>query len=88
MGARLRGLDQGRKKGDPLRMELDKIRAKLVELKKIEAAAKEPKESKFSESSPSEKEDTDSGDTNPNTKRRKVLDIKASERMITAALNS
>lgn len=37
MGARLRGLDQGRKKDDPLRMELDKIRSKLVELKKLQA---------------------------------------------------
>ena len=37
MGARLRGLDEGRKKDDPLRMELDKIRSKLVELKKLQA---------------------------------------------------
>jgi len=36
MGARLRGLDRGRKKGDPLRMELDKIRGMLVALRKLE----------------------------------------------------
>lgn len=35
MGARLSGLDRGRKKGDPLRMELDKIRGTLVKLRKI-----------------------------------------------------
>ena len=38
MGARLRGLDEGRKKDDPLRMEIDKIRSKLVELKKLQAS--------------------------------------------------
>lgn len=37
MGARLRGLDRGRKKGDPLRMELDKIRGMLVALRKLES---------------------------------------------------
>mmetsp|Transcript_42614 Transcript_42614/g.72682 ORF Transcript_42614/g.72682 Transcript_42614/m.72682 type:complete len:200 (+) Transcript_42614:119-718(+) len=36
MGARLQGLDRGRKKGDPLRMELDKIRGMLVSLSKME----------------------------------------------------
>lgn len=37
MGARLRGLDRGRKKGDPLRMELDKTRGMLVALRKLES---------------------------------------------------
>lgn len=37
MGGRLRGLDVGRKKDDPLRMELDKIRGILVSLKKMES---------------------------------------------------
>lgn len=37
MGGRLRGLDVGRKKDDPLRMELDKIRGVLVSLKKLES---------------------------------------------------
>jgi len=37
MGARLRGLDQGRKKGDPLRMEMDKIRGMLVALRNLES---------------------------------------------------
>jgi len=36
MGARLKGLDRGRKKGDPLRKELDQIRGLLVSLRKIE----------------------------------------------------
>ena len=38
MGGRLRGLDAGRKKDDPLRMELDKIRAVLVSLQKLESS--------------------------------------------------
>lgn len=38
MGARLRGLDRGRRKGDPLRVELDKIRGMLVGLRKLERA--------------------------------------------------
>ena len=36
MGARLRGSDAGRKKGDPLRAELDGIRAALVSLRELE----------------------------------------------------
>ena len=36
MGARLRGRDRGRKKGDPLRAELDRIRGLLVALRKLE----------------------------------------------------
>jgi hypothetical protein len=38
MGGRLRGLDVGRKKDDPLRMELNKIRAVLVSLQKLESS--------------------------------------------------
>jgi hypothetical protein len=38
MGSRLRGLDRGRKKGDPLRVELDKIRGMLVSLRKLESS--------------------------------------------------
>lgn len=86
MGARLRGLDQGRKKDDPLRMELDKIRAKLVELKKLEAAADDSQNDV--QARVPEKEDTKQWDTNANRKRRKVLDTNASERMIKSALNS
>mmetsp|Transcript_7176 Transcript_7176/g.10653 ORF Transcript_7176/g.10653 Transcript_7176/m.10653 type:complete len:188 (+) Transcript_7176:73-636(+) len=37
MGGRLKGLDRGRKKGDPLRKELDQIRGLLVSLRKIES---------------------------------------------------
>lgn len=39
MGSRLRGLDRGRKKGDPLRVELDKIRGMLVSLRKLEESS-------------------------------------------------
>ena len=35
MGQRLKGLDRGRKKDDPLRQELDKIRGMLVSLKAL-----------------------------------------------------
>ena len=86
MGARLRGLDQGRKKGDPLRMELDKIRAKLVELKEIESVSHVVNESK-SKTITSEDGVFEHEDMNASTKRRKVIDTNASERMIKAALN-
>lgn len=36
MGARLRGSDVARKKGDPLRTELDKIRGLMVSLRELE----------------------------------------------------
>ena len=41
MGARIRGLDRGRKKDDPLRIELNKIRGMLVSLRKLESAEKD-----------------------------------------------
>ena len=40
MGARLRGSDAGRKKGDPLRAELDRMRAALVSLRQLEGATR------------------------------------------------
>lgn len=43
MGARLRGLDQGRKPGDPLRKELDNMRKVLAEIKKRAAEKKKPR---------------------------------------------
>jgi hypothetical protein len=39
MGARLRGSDAGRKRGDPLRAELDRMRAALVSLRQLEGGA-------------------------------------------------
>ena len=39
MGARLRGSDSGRKRGDPLRAELDRMRAALVSLRQLEGGA-------------------------------------------------
>ena len=38
MGVRLRGLDMGRKKEDPLRVEVDRMRATLVFLRQSEGA--------------------------------------------------
>ena len=81
MGARLRGFDQGRKKDDPLRVELDKIRAKLVELKKLDAANESTEDNKSKETTPCEKERRQN-----KVKRRKVLDKNASGRMINNAL--
>ncbi len=81
MGARLRGLDEGRKKGDPLRVELDNIRSKLMELKKLEAANQT-----ISEEKGSSEQNEDTND-NKQKKRRKILDTIASERMIKSALN-
>lgn len=86
MGARLRGLDQGRKKGDPLRIELDEIRTKLVELKEIESAANGVNEAK-SKAITSENGALQYDDIPTSTKRRKIIDSNASERMIKAALN-
>lgn len=40
MGSRLRGLDHGRKKGDPLRVELDKCKSIMVSLRKLEGEKK------------------------------------------------
>jgi hypothetical protein len=40
MGARLRGSDAGRKRGDPLRAELDRMRAALVSLRELEGASR------------------------------------------------
>ncbi len=48
MGARLKGLDRGRKKGDPLRKELDQIRGLLVSLRKIEGEEEEKKKNDVS----------------------------------------
>lgn len=88
MGARLRGLDQGRKKGDPLRVELDNIRAKLVELKNLEASMASDKDAKSDNSTSEKKEGTQQNDDTMSKKRRKVLDTDASQRMIKSALNN
>lgn len=57
MGARLRGQDRGRKPGDPLRAELDKIRGILVALRKLE---KEGEEDAANEGSSKAKDGKDS----------------------------
>ncbi|KAG7340709.1 hypothetical protein IV203_024252 [Nitzschia inconspicua] len=41
MGARLQGLDQGRSKDDPLRQELNKMKAVLAEIKKRRGSVKD-----------------------------------------------
>lgn len=46
MGARLKGLDRGRKKDDGLRKELDQIRGLLVALRKIEGEEEKKKKNK------------------------------------------
>ena len=85
MGARLRGFDQGRKKDDPLRMELDAIRAKLVELKKLKASKLSTEDTKSKETiTPPYDGERKHGN---NAKRRKILDTNASERMINSALH-
>ena len=56
MGSRLKGLDRGRKKGDPLRKELDQIRGLLVSLRKIES--EEEKKKKNDSSSTSKEEES------------------------------
>ena len=97
MGARLRGLDQGCKKGDPLRMELDKIRGMLVALRKLESGKAENKGNEkkgLSTKSPSGSKlnvlDVDNNNknasSNSSAKQRKVVDVDAGQRMIKASL--
>ncbi len=78
MGARLKGFDRGRKKGDELRKELDQIRGLLVSLRKIEGEV----EKKKSNNGSSVKEDqsktrttTESAsDSNSNIKSKRNLE--------------
>lgn len=85
MGGRLRGLDQGRQKGDPLRKELDKLRGMLVSLRKIEKEENE-KPSVTSATNESEGETETDSSSNNNAKRRKIVDVNGSERMKKGAL--
>mmetsp|Transcript_28654 Transcript_28654/g.57680 ORF Transcript_28654/g.57680 Transcript_28654/m.57680 type:complete len:186 (+) Transcript_28654:79-636(+) len=79
MGGRLKGLDKGRKKGDPLRKELDQIRGLLVSLRKIESEEEMKQKNDSSakeEDSKTTKEaaDTASPDSNK-SKRRSDNDV-------------
>jgi hypothetical protein len=74
MGGRLKGLDKGRKKGDPLRKELDQIRGLLVSLRKIESEEEKKQKNDSSakaEDSKTTKEaaDTTSPDNNKSKRR-------------------
>mmetsp|Transcript_5556 Transcript_5556/g.7795 ORF Transcript_5556/g.7795 Transcript_5556/m.7795 type:complete len:186 (-) Transcript_5556:80-637(-) len=74
MGGRLKGLDKGRKKGDPLRKELDQIRGLLVSLRKIESEEEKKQKNDSSakeEDSKTTKEaaDTTSPDSNKSKRR-------------------
>jgi len=62
MGNRLKGKDEGRKKGDPLRMELDNIRGLLVQLRKLE---------KKDDSTKVDKKETPSKDMTSSTEKKK-----------------
>ena len=73
MGSRLKGLDRGRKKGDPLRKELDQIRGLLVSLRKIES---EEEKKKKNDASSTKEEDSRSkkevaGKTSADNKKRR-----------------
>eukprot|EP00985_Skeletonema_marinoi_P014930 scaffold7634_cov126-Skeletonema_marinoi.AAC.4 len=74
MGGRLKGLDKGQKKGDPLRKELDQIRGLLVSLRKIESEEEKKQKNDSSakeEDSKTTKEaaDTTSPDSNKSKRR-------------------
>lgn len=86
MGARLQGFDRGRKKGDPLRMELDKIRGMLVALRKLESSGtgdggKEGASSKIKgvdqKSTTNADVKKESDESNNSAKRRKSLGMKS-----------
>ena len=73
MGARLRGLDQGRKSDDPLRQELNNMRKRMVTLqKKLDASKKKAiKADETMKRKNDDKQDTKETSPEPATKRRK-----------------
>ena len=77
MGARLRGLDQGRKSDDPLRQELNTMRKRMVALqKKLDASKEHTKKDESSLKRKTAAEDKDAkeeeeGSPEPAAKRRK-----------------
>ena len=70
MGNRLKGKDQGRKKGDPLRMELDNIRGLLVQLRKLEKKDDSTKEG--NKKTPSKDNNTLSTEKKKDSAKRKA----------------
>ena len=75
MGARLRGLDQGRKPDDPLRQELNNMRKVLAELKekykeKEEAKATTPASKEQAKKTPQSSSKTQAKDPDSGKKRK------------------
>ena len=70
MGNRLKGKDEGRKKGDPLRMELDNIRGLLVQLRKLEKKDDSTKEG--NKKTPSKDDTTLSTEKKKDSAKRKA----------------
>jgi hypothetical protein len=77
MGARLKGLDRGRKKGDELRKELDQIRGLLVSLRKIEGEVEKKKSNNDSSAKGEQFKTTtteSAADNNSNNKSKRNLE--------------
>jgi len=72
MGARLRGLDQGRKHDDPLRQELNHMRKLLVQLQKKQQEAEEKEEQKSDEKKENDGSKRKSDTPSKSTKRRRT----------------
>lgn len=83
MGSRLKGLDRGRKKGDPLRKELDQIRGLLVSLRKIES--EEEKKKKNDSSTPKEEESRTTKDKAGKTSAKRRSDDNTEDNVATTS---
>mmetsp|Transcript_31845 Transcript_31845/g.46422 ORF Transcript_31845/g.46422 Transcript_31845/m.46422 type:complete len:237 (-) Transcript_31845:364-1074(-) len=103
IGNRLKGSDEGKKKGGPLRTELDRMRAMLVTLRKLQSSAdaanagesiKKTENEKSAEKSDvvnSTERSSENSESSPKGKReagKLKLDIGAAKRMVNAALAS
>mmetsp|Transcript_15068 Transcript_15068/g.42522 ORF Transcript_15068/g.42522 Transcript_15068/m.42522 type:complete len:223 (-) Transcript_15068:59-727(-) len=79
MGARIRGLDQGRKPDDPLRQELNKVRKLLAEIKgknEKESKSKSIKDDENKNGNDDKKNENDNDD-GPQRKKARVLSSSA-----------
>ena len=83
MGSRLKGLDRGRKKGDPLRKELDQIRGLLVSLRKIES--EEEKKKKNDSSTTKEEESRTTKDKAGKTSAKRRSDDNTEDNVATTS---
>lgn len=84
MGSRLKGLDRGRKKGDPLRKELDQIRGLLVSLRKIESE-EEKKKKNDSSFTPKEEESRTTKDKAGKTSAKRRSDDNTEDNVATTS---